>query len=1075
MKRVFTFIAAALISAALFAQENPLWLRKSAISPDGSVIAFSYQGDIFTVPSAGGEARQITANAAYDSDPLWTPDGKQIVFSSVRELSKDIWVVPAEGGPAKRLTTYAGAETPLAVSDDGLVYFAASIQADPAYGGFPGDPQVYTVSLKNGEISLVSSVTMAKLSVNSNGIILYEDYKGYEDPLRKHHTSSVTRDVWKYLPKKNQYQKLTTFEGEDRNPVFTRDGREFYYLSEKGGNFNVWHAILNAPEVIDQVTNFPTHPVRNLSISQTGVLAFSYNGELYTCVPGQQPAKVAITIRKDSGEREKILRDISDGVRELAVSPNGKEIAVVAHGDVYVIAPDQKTTRRITNTPEQERGVSFGDEGKSIYYAAERDGEWAIWKTELVRKQDKYFTFSYETKETRFTKKGQTCFQPQVSPDGKWVAFLRDRTELVIKSTSGSKEKSLLKGTNYSYQDGDQEFEWSPDSRSILVGYDANGGWNNSDVALIDIESGKVTDLTRSGYSDGSFRWALGGKAMTWMTDKLGYRSHGSWGAEGDIFVMFFDNKALQEFTRSKEEDSIAKLLAPDDKKDPKKNPKKEPKKDEKKDSTKVEKEKPIELNLENLEDKSLRLTPYSGGYGDYYLTEDGTKLYFVRRGDKGRDLCCIDLKEGEIKVVRPGAGGSIFPSKDGKTLYILGRGISKLSVGPDKIEPVRFSSEYEYQPAAERAYIFSHAWKQVNEKFYDVNIHGLDWASMKANYEQFLPYITNNFDFQDLLSEMLGELNGSHTGARYRAPAQVNVGHLGVLFETQRKGKGLGIAEILPGSLLAVADPEIKAGDVILAIDGKEIEEGTEWFDALLNKAGKRILVKVKKNKVKEPVELFVTPTRSDGDALYKRWVRQREQIVEKLSNGRVGYVHVEGMNSASFREVYSNALGKYRTCEALIVDTRHNGGGWLHDDLATFLSGKAYIEFRPRGQYIGTEPFNKWTKPSCVLIGEDNYSDACGFPYVYKALGIGKLIGAPVPGTMTAVWWETQIDQTLVFGIPQVTSWGLAEGRPLENLQIEPDILVYNTPESMLKGQDLQLEAAVAEMLLQIDGEKK
>ena len=1075
MKRVFTFIAAALISAALFAQENPLWLRKSAISPDGSVIAFSYQGDIFTVPSAGGEARQITANAAYDSDPLWTPDGKQIVFSSVRELSKDIWVVPAEGGPAKRLTTYAGAETPLAVSDDGLVYFAASIQADPAYGGFPGDPQVYTVSLKNGIISLVSSVTMANLSVNSNGIILYEDYKGYEDPLRKHHTSSVTRDVWKYLPKKNQYQKLTTFEGEDRNPVFTRDGREFYYLSEKGGNFNVWHAILNAPEVIDQVTNLPTHPVRNLSISQNGVLAFSCNGELYTCVPGQQPAKVAITIRKDSGEREKILRDISDGVRELAVSPNGKEIAVVAHGDVYVIAPDQKTTRRITDTPEQERGVSFGDEGKSIYYAAERDGEWAIWKTELVRKEDKYFTFSYETKETRFTKKGQTCFQPQVSPDGKWVAFLRDRTELVIKSTSGSKEKSLLKGTNYSYQDGDQEFEWSPDSRSILVGYEANGGWNNSDVALIDIESGKVTDLTRSGYSDGSFRWALGGKAMTWMTDKLGYRSHGSWGAEGDIFLMFFDNKALQEFTRSKEEDSIAKLLAPDDKKDPKKNPKKEPKKDEKKDSTKVEKEKPIELNLENLEDKSLRLTPYSGGYGDYYLTEDGTKLYFVRRGDKGRDLCCIDLKEGEIKVVRPGAGGSIFPSKDGKTLYILGRGISKLSVGPDKIEPVRFSSEYEYQPAAERAYIFNHAWKQVNEKFYDVNIHGLDWASMKANYEQFLPYITNNFDFQDLLSEMLGELNGSHTGARYRAPAQINVGHLGVLFETQRKGKGLGIAEILPGSLLAVADPEIKAGDVILAIDGKEIEEGTEWFDALLNKAGKRILVKVKKNKVKEPVELFVTPTRSDGDALYKRWVRQREQIVEKLSNGRVGYVHVEGMNSASFREVYSNALGKYRTCEALIVDTRHNGGGWLHDDLATFLSGKAYLEFRPRGQYIGTEPFNKWTKPSCVLMGEDNYSDACGFPYVYKALGLGKLIGAPVPGTMTAVWWEIQIDQTLVFGIPQVTSWGLAEGRPLENLQIEPDILVYNTPESMLKGQDLQLEAAVAEMLLQIDGEKK
>ena len=1058
----------------MFAQDNPLWLRKSAISPDGSTIAFAYQGDIFTVPSAGGLATQITANAAYDSDPLWTPDGKQIVFSSVRELSKDIWIVPAEGGPAKRLTTYPGGETPLAVSDDGLVYFYATIQPDPAYDGFPGDPQVYTVSLKNGTVSLVSPITMNNLSVNSNGIIIYEDYKGYEDPLRKHHTSSVTRDIWKYLPKKNQYQKLTTFEGEDRNPVFTRDGREFYYLSEKGGNFNVWHAILSAPEAIDQVTNLPTHPVRNLSISQTGVLAFSYNGELYTCVPGQQPAKVAVTIRKDSNEREKIRRDISDGVSALAVSPNGKEIAIVAHGDVYVIDPDQKPTRRITNTPEQERGVSFGEEGKSLYYAAERDGEWAIWKTELTGKDAKYFTFSYETTETRVTKKGETCFQPQVSPDGKWVAFLRDRTELVIRSTSGSKEKSLLKDTNYSYRDGDQEFEWSPDSKSLLVYYQGEGGWNNPDVVLINIDNGKMTNLTRSGYADGMFRWALGGKAMTWMSDKQGYRSHGSWGSEEDIYAMFFDPKALLEFTRSKEEDSIAKLLAPDDKKDAKKDKKKDEKK-EKKDSTKAAKEKPVELNLENLEDKSLRLTPYSGNYGDYYLTEDGSKLYFVRRGDKGRDLCCLDIKERDIKVVRPGAGGQLFPSADGKTIYLVGRGISKLSTAGDRIEPVVFSSEYDYQPAAERAYIFSHAWKQVDEKFYDKNIHGLDWAAMKANYEKFLPYITNNYDFQDLLSEMLGELNGSHTGARYRAPAQVNVGYLGVLFDMQYKGKGLSIAEILPGSVLALADPEIKAGDIILAIDGKPIEEGTQWYDAFLNKVGERVLLKIKKNKPKAEVELFVTPVRSEAEGLYKRWVRRREEMVQKLSNGRVGYVHVEGMDSQSFREVFSNALGKYRNCEALIVDTRHNGGGWLHDDLATFLGGKAYIEFRPRGQYIGTEPYDKWTKPSCVLIGEDNYSDACGFPYVYRALGLGKLIGAPVPGTMTAVWWEYQIDPTLVFGIPQVTSWGLAENRPLENLQIEPDILVYNTPETMLKGQDLQLEAAVKEMLSQLDGNKK
>ena len=220
-----------------------------------------------------------------------------------------------------------------------------------------------------------------------------------------------------------------------------------------------------------------------------------------------------------------------------------------------------------------------------------------------------------------------------------------------------------------------------------------------------------------------------------------------------------------------------------------------------------------------------------------------------------------------------------------------------------------------------------------------------------------------------------------------------------------------------------------------------------------------------------KKDTTVTVKPASSDASGLYKRWIRQREKLVETLSGGRIGYVHVKGMDSDSFREVYSNALGKYRGCEALIVDTRHNGGGWLHDDLATFLGGKAYIDYVPRGQYIGTDPYNKWNKPSCVIIGEDNYSDASGFPYVYRQLGIGKLVGAPVPGTMTAVWWETQIDPTIVFGIPEVTSVSRSDGSILENQEIEPDIPVSNDPASIIRGEDKQIEAAVAELLSQLD----
>lgn len=238
-----------------------------------------------------------------------------------------------------------------------------------------------------------------------------------------------------------------------------------------------------------------------------------------------------------------------------------------------------------------------------------------------------------------------------------------------------------------------------------------------------------------------------------------------------------------------------------------------------------------------------------------------------------------------------------------------------------------------------------------------------------------------------------------------------------------------------------------------------------------MTDRAGKKTPLTIKKGGKKE-TDMFVEPGYSDQSLLYKRWVKEREKKVAELSGGKIGYVHVEGMNSPSFREVYSKALGKYRTADALIVDTRHNGGGWLHDDLVTFLSGRDYVTYQPRGRYIGKDPYSKWSKPSCVLVCEDNYSDACGFPYAYKALGIGKLIGAPVAGTMTAVWWETQINSSIIFGIPQVGSWCIDEGHYSENHQVEPDILIYNDPASVLRGEDKQLEAAVKEMLKESQG---
>ena len=1061
-----------MLAGSIMAQDSPLWLRRNDISPDGTKIVFNYKGDLYVVPTSGGEAKQITTNSAYDTDPMWTADGKEIIFASYREKGKDIYKVSEKGGSPVRLTSHPANETPLSVLEDGSILYTAAIQQDATYGDFPGNAQLYILGKDGGRPQQVTSLPISALSVNKEGTIIYEDWKGYEDALRKHHTSSVTRDIWAYRPADGEkkfsingqgsFTKLSGFKGEDRNPVFDADGKTFYYLSEADGTINVYKSSIDAPQKSEQLTFFKGNPVRHLSVADNGTMTFSYDGELYRMKAGNQPEKINISIVTDQTQRAVVEQTITSGADDLAVSPDGKEMAIVLRGDIFVTSAEHRTTKRITNTAVQERGVSFSKDGRTLYYASERNGHWGIWATSLTDKDDKGFTYAVKMEEKLITKPGETCFQMQVSPDGKSIAYLKDRTAVAVMDLKSGKETVLLdKSVNYSYQDGDQNFAWSPDSRYILCNYQANGGWNNEDVALINVETGEITDLTESGYTDSNFKWALGGKAMTWASDKAGYRSHGSWGAEDDIYIMFFDGKKYHEFLMDKEERQIAEMMK-DDKE----------KKEEKKDSVKAEK-KPAELvlQLDDRKDRIVRLTRASGRLGDHYLTEDGKKLYYMVRLESGMDLCMLDMETGSVKVISKGVYGSIYPGTDDRHVYILsGSGISKMNTANGSRETISFSGEFEYKAAEEREYIFNHAWKQVNEKFYVADIHGIDWEGYRKTYEKFLPHIDNNFDFQEMLSEMLGELNGSHTGARYQYRSGLSMDDLGVLYDLDYAGDGLKIKEVVKGGALYIQDPDIKAGDIIEAIDGVKITAGMDWFGLLKQKAGKKMLISVSKGG-KKAVDMYVEPASSMSVQLYKRWVEQRAEMVKKLSNGRVGYVHVEGMDSESFRTVYSDLLGKYRTCEAVIVDTRHNGGGWLHDDLATLLDGTGYIRFEPRGQYIGTEPYNKWTKPSCVLIGEDNYSDACGFPYVYKALGIGKLIGAPVPGTMTAVWWETQIDPTIVFGIPQVGAIAVEEGRYLENMQIEPDILVYNDPASVLRGEDKQLEAAVAEMLKTID----
>lgn len=1061
------------------AQNTPLWLRYCAISPDGSQIAFCYKGDIYKIPVTGGRALQLTTHPGYDTRPVWSPDGKNIAFASDREGGMDIFIMPSEGGIPKRLTTHAANEYPVAFKDAEHVLYLAAVIPDSQDGEFPSSlfPQVYEISTSGGRPSLFSSLTMEDMSIDPTGKkILYHDKKGYEDPWRKHHQSSITRDIWLCESGENKtYKKLTSFRGEDRSPVWTADGQSFYYLSEKDGSFNVYKRSINSTDSGTKLTNFKNNPVRFLTSSKQETLCFSYDGEIYVMKQGGEPKKVDIQIVTDNQENKLKYINFSSGAKEMSVSPSGKEIVFIIRGDVFVASVEYGTTRRITNTPEQERDASFSPDGRSIIYASERNGLWNIYQTSLTRKDDNSFLYAQEFKEEQLTNSALTSFQPLYSPDGKEIAYLEDRTTICVLNIKDKTTRTILDGKfNYSYADGDQWYKWSPDSKWILTEYMGIGGWNNVDIALVKADgSGELTNLTESGYTDANCSFVLDGKAMLWFSDQAGYRSHGSWGAYMDAYIMFFDKEAYDKFKMNKEELALLEELEKKNKKDDEKKDVKDKKskKDDKSDAEKKKEIKPLVFSLDNRKDMVIRLTPNSSSLADAILNDKGDKLYYLTQFEKDYDLWMYDLKDKSSKILVKSAGaGKLNTDSVGKNILLLGGGqIKKINMDDGKVTPIAINAQFEYQPEVERNYIFDHAWKQVKDKFYVKDLHGIDWDYYKATYQRFLPHINNNYDFAEMLSEMLGELNGSHTGARYYASgSSMPTASLGAFFDNEYQGDGIKIKEIINQGPLTNANTKISAGTVILKIDGNVIEKGKDYYPLLAGKAGKKVLLSFKTSETGAEQEEWVKPISygEQNNLLYKRWIEQRRLIVDKLSGGRIGYVHVRGMDSQSFREVYSELLGRCRNKDAVIIDTRHNGGGWLHDDLVTLLSGKEYQRFEPRGQYIGSDPYNKWTKPSAVLVCEDNYSNAHGFPWLYKELKIGKLIGTPIPGTMTAVWWESQIDSSIVFGIPQVAVKDM-RGQYLENQELQPDIEIYNDPTTVLSGKDLQLEKAVEELL--------
>ena len=1070
MKVFLTILFFLISSGFLSAQVNPAWIRYQAISPEGSQIAFTYNGDLFRVSTKGGVAHQLTFHEAHDTMPVWSKDGRQIAFASDRYGNFDIFLMDATSGPAKRLTFHSNDENPYSFSHDNESVIFGAVRQDLAdHRQFPAgsQPELYSVPVDGGRVDQVFTIPAEYVQVNSDGTqMIYHDKKGGENEWRKHHTSSITRDIWIYNFDEDNHEMITSFEGEDRQPVYSENEESFYYLSEESGSFNVHRMSISEPEDSEQLTSFSLHPVRFLSYAK-GTIVFGYDGELYTMKEGGEPEKVNVTIRTQAKSNPDKFITINGGIREMDISPDGKEIAFVARGEVFVTSVNGSMTKRITNTPEQERFVTFTPDGSGVVYSGERDGRWSIHKTVKVRDEEPFFYASTLLNEEILVQDSLDNYMASFSPNGNKMAYIAGRRTLRVRDLATGDSVDLLTPEDlFHMRDGDKYFTWSPDSRWLLVGWSKL--LHNSEVLLLAADGSERINLTESGYQDRTPKWVNNGKQMIWFSNKDGLKSYATSGrSERDVYSMFFTQEEWDKYNLSEEDFRLLKEI--------KKSSEGDEKEDDDQEKKKEKEQEILTFDKERMKDQTARLTIHSGQISDAVLSKDGETLYYLVQFEKNYNLWETNLRTRDTKMaVRLHASsGTLSWDKEMENLYLLSGGsISKLDLSAGSSKKIEVAGEMMFDEEKERDQMFEHVYIRTKNIFYEPTFHGNDWDLLYQEYQKYLPHIGNSYEFAEMVSEMLGELNVSHAGARFSRSIENPdaTASLGIFMDYEHTGNGIRIAEILEGGPLDKASFDIAPGMIIEKIDGEIVTPDRDAASFLNRKAGKFALLEITGPGNNDRKQITVKPISlgEERALLYRRFIRINEREVDQKSNGTLGYVHIPGMGDGPFRNVIQDMLGKYSDRDGVIVDTRFNGGGDLVADLAMFFTGVEFNTYATADKDVGGEPTSRWTKPTLTLINEAMYSDGHCYASAYTELQIGKTVGMPVPGTCSFAGWE---------GLPDGSRWGVVpvsarnmSGEWMENNQTEPMIKVKNMPGLIDRGVDQQLERAIEELMREV-----
>ncbi|WNJ88553.1 S41 family peptidase [Bosea sp. 685] len=1038
---------------------------------------------------SGGDAQPLTPAGSHAATPIWSPDGNSIAFAADRFGAMNIFAVPAGGGEAKRLTWYSVDEKPSSFTPDGkAVLFSARRLGDATEtfaipNRFEQGSQLYQVPISGGRDTIVLPNAAFDARWDADGKRLLYTAPSIEQSFRKGQTSSAARQVWLYEAGSGRHERLTDDTHESRDAVWSPDGT-VYYLGEASGSLNIWRLSLTERKP-EQVTHLTGDPVRSLSMSRSGILAFSRGGELYLLRPGaKDPERIAVNVAQSalSGESPSQTSSFND----IVPSPTGKEIALVTRGDIFVASLNGRYVKRITRTPGEERNPSFSPDGRKLVYAAERDGRWSLYEAGIVDPEEKSFFEATRIEERLLQAGKEDAMTPVFAPDGKHVAYIANRDSVRVLDVATKADIEILpKGMNYFYGDWSWWLSWSPDSKWLAFPIQPSQQIDNVAVAPADGHAPAMR-VAPSGEDQSPAEWSQDGSFLLWASDAEGLRyiNGRTWSA--DIEGVYVSRKARDAFEQKLRVPVIGD--APSGSEEEERRPGTPDEKEAMappKDGARPRASKPREaftFEPAGVEDRTIRLTQQPASLVYFGLLADGVSVLSVERyptpqGDGFTVTGVVrDLRRERRRTLFSGLSyvrsSPVRMSRDQKKLYFLSPdGVTEVDTGKGSSRVIKITADTTRDAAETRQAAFNQFWMLTKKKFYDPNFNGVDWEAVQLKYSKLLPSIVDTRDLAELLSEMAGELNASHTGGRLRSsvPPAEQTASLGLYYDERYSGPGMKVAEILANGPFDSADSALAPGDVILEIDGEPVPNEGGIRRALRGRAKQVLAITAEHPGGQRFTEKHVPVSLGKEQELAAaRWLKRKRDYVIAKSCGHLGYVYVADMDEKSYRWVFSEIFGRFQQADALIVDVRYNGGGNLHNQLLTLLSGKNYMTYvPPRGGPTQQEPRDRWSKPSAVIMNAVSYSDASVFPQAYRDLKLGPLVGDSVAGTGTFVWWaESNIIPGLVYGLPQLPIRKL-NGKFIENEDITPDIPVLSNPTAWSKGQDPQLDAAMRAML--------